>query len=139
MMDMYYNGNSEVSRNSTTPSFPLRDSLRASPVCLVTRMDLHGRHAAWSVDESCARARGEYLGTIRPSHAKNMPPLNLLVVDDDAHIRELCHSVALESGMKPTEVSTAEEALEVMEVLPVDILLTDLRLPGTSGLELLKR
>jgi len=66
-------------------------------------------------------------------------PLNLLVVDDDGHVRELCHSVALDAGMKPMEVSTAEEALEVMEVLPVDILLTDLRLPGTSGLELLKK
>ena len=33
---------------------------------------------------------------------------------------------------------TAEDALEIMEVSPVDILLTDLRLPGTSGIELLK-
>jgi len=66
-------------------------------------------------------------------------PLNLLVVDDDAHIRELCKVVASESGMRASDVSTAEEALEVMEVASVDILLTDLRLPGTSGLELLKR
>jgi two-component system response regulator HydG len=41
--------------------------------------------------------------------------------------------------MKVTDVSTAEEALEVMEMSSVDILLTDLRLPGTSGLELLRR
>lgn len=37
------------------------------------------------------------------------------------------------------DVSTAEEALEVLELSSVDILLTDLRLPGTSGLELLKK
>jgi len=40
-------------------------------------------------------------------------PVNLLVVDDDAHVRELCRSVAMESGMKVSDVSTAEEALEV--------------------------
>ena len=67
------------------------------------------------------------------------PPLNLLVVDDDGHIREVCRSVAAETGMKVLDVSTAEEALELLELSSVDILLTDLRLPGTSGLELLKK
>ena len=67
------------------------------------------------------------------------PPLNLLVVDDDEHIREVCRTVATETGMRVRDVSTAEEALELLEQLPVDILLTDLRLPGTSGLDLLKR
>lgn len=67
------------------------------------------------------------------------PPLNLLVVDDDEHIREVCRTVASETGMKVLDVSTAEEALELLELSSVDVLLTDLRLPGTSGLELLKR
>ena len=67
------------------------------------------------------------------------PPMHLLLVDDDDHIREVCRSVAEDCGMKVTDVSTAEEALEVMDMSSVDILLTDLRLPGTSGLELLKR
>jgi DNA-binding NtrC family response regulator len=65
-------------------------------------------------------------------------PVHVLVVDDDEHIREVCRSVAEGSGMKVFATSTAEDALEVMEVSPVDILLTDLRLPGTSGIELLK-
>lgn len=66
-------------------------------------------------------------------------PVSLLVVDDDEHIREVCRTVAAECGMKATDVSTAEEALELLEFSPVDILLTDLRLPGTNGLELLKK
>lgn len=66
-------------------------------------------------------------------------PVNLLVVDDDEHIREVCRTVASQCGMKVMDVSTAEEAIEVLELSSVDILLTDLRLPGTSGLELLKR
>lgn len=41
--------------------------------------------------------------------------------------------------MNVFDVSTSEEALAIMELSPVDILLTDLRSPGTSGLELLKK
>jgi len=66
-------------------------------------------------------------------------PLNLLVVDDDEHIGEVCRRVASETGMRVFDVSTAEEALELLELSSVDILLTDLRLPGTSGLELLRK
>jgi len=73
------------------------------------------------------------------AHSKETAPVNLLVVDHDEHIREVCRTAAQESGMKVFDVSTAEEALEVLELSPVDMVLTDLRRPGTSGLELLKR
>ena len=66
-------------------------------------------------------------------------PVCVLVVDDDEHIREVCRSVAAECGMKALDVGSAEEALEVLELSSVDIVLTDLRLPGTNGLELLKK
>jgi DNA-binding NtrC family response regulator len=39
--------------------------------------------------------------------------------------------------MRATVVAAAEEALEVLEHSAVDILLTDLKLPQTSGLDLL--
>ncbi len=70
---------------------------------------------------------------------KLSPPLSLLIVDDDEQIREVCRSVGEDCGLKAYDVSTAEEAQEMMEVTATDILLTDLRLPGTSGLELLRR
>ena len=41
--------------------------------------------------------------------------------------------------MKVTTVSTAEEALEVLEHSAVDILMTDLKLPESSGLDLLRQ
>jgi DNA-binding response OmpR family regulator len=74
---------------------------------------------------------------LRPQ--RSSAPVSILVVDDDDHIREVCRAVAAECGMKASDVSTAEEALQVLEFSSVDIPLTDLRLPGTSGLELLKK
>ena len=66
-------------------------------------------------------------------------PMTVLVVDDEQSTRELCATVSAECGMKVQAVGSAEEALEVLEQFPVDILLTDLKLPNTSGLDLLKR
>ena len=88
-----------------------------------------------------AGAEAEFLPMAEGMQAarNGMVPVSLLVVDDDQHVREVCRSVAAQCGMKAVDVCTAEEALEVMEFSPVDILLTDLRLPGTNGLELLKR
>jgi len=65
-------------------------------------------------------------------------PMNILIVDDESTIRETCASVAQQTGMKAVAVATAEEALDVLEHSAVDILLTDLKLPQTNGVELLK-
>jgi DNA-binding NtrC family response regulator len=65
-------------------------------------------------------------------------PMNILIVDDEHAVRETCATVAEQCGMKAIGVSTAEQALEVLEHSPVDILLTDLKLPQANGVELLK-
>ena len=65
-------------------------------------------------------------------------PMRLLIVDDEETTRELCVAVAQQTGLKATAVASAEEALEVVDQSAIDIVLTDLKLPGTSGLELLK-
>jgi CheY-like chemotaxis protein len=65
--------------------------------------------------------------------------MNILIVDDEPTIRETCAEVAKQTGMKATAVASAEEALEVLEHSAVDIVLTDLMLQRTSGLDLLKR
>ena len=83
---------------------------------------------------------GDYLHYASAAPAEEgAAPLHILIVDDDEHIREVCRTVAESSGMHVMDVSTAEEAIELLEVSSVDVLLTDLRLPGTSGLELLCR
>ena len=65
-------------------------------------------------------------------------PMNILIVDDEHAVRETCATVAEQCGMKAIEVATAEQAMEVLEHSPVDILLTDLKLPQANGVELLK-
>jgi DNA-binding NtrC family response regulator len=65
--------------------------------------------------------------------------MSILIVDDESSIRAACADVAEHCGMKATAVATAAEALEVLEQSVVDILLTDLKLQDTSGLDLLKR
>lgn len=65
-------------------------------------------------------------------------PMNVLIVDDEQAVRDTCAAVATQSGMKAMVASTAEEALEVLEHSAVDILLTDLKLPRATGVELLK-
>src|SRR5437870_6145847 len=69
---------------------------------------------------------------------REVVPMNILIVDDEQSIRETCATVSEQSGMKAIDVATAEEALEVLEHSAVDILLTDLKLPRTGGVELLK-
>jgi DNA-binding NarL/FixJ family response regulator len=51
----------------------------------------------------------------------------------------LCADVAIQSGIKVTTASTTEEAISILENSAVDILMTDLKLPKSSGLDLLQR
>ena len=60
----------------------------------------------------------------------------LLVVDDDANIREtLCDLFS--AGHFCQSAETAEQALALLESDPFDVVLTDISMPGLSGLELL--
>ncbi len=68
-----------------------------------------------------------------------MPAMTLLIVDDEQVVRDMCTEVGKQLAMKTLAVATAEEATELLEYAPVDILLADLHLPGASGLALLKR
>jgi DNA-binding NtrC family response regulator len=66
-------------------------------------------------------------------------PIHVLVVDDEQYIRHLCTEVAVQTGMKVTAVATAEEALELLDNSAVDILITDLKLRESNGLDLIRQ
>jgi DNA-binding NtrC family response regulator len=70
---------------------------------------------------------------------RQVVPMNILIVDDEQSIRETCATVSEQCGMKAFAVATAEEAMEVLEHSAIDIVLTDLKLQQSNGVELLKR
>ena len=63
----------------------------------------------------------------------------ILIVDDEDATRNLCRDVATDSGHNTRTASTTEEALRILEEQPIDIVITDLRVPQMGGIELLKR
>ena len=65
--------------------------------------------------------------------------LNLLVVDDERAIREACREVAQSLGFNTSVAESAEHAFRVLEAQGVDVILLDLKLPGTGGLEALRQ
>lgn len=63
---------------------------------------------------------------------------DILVVDDDDVIRDtLCELLSQEYSCQTAE--TAEEALAKLEAQPFDVVLTDISMPGLSGMELLNK
>jgi len=63
----------------------------------------------------------------------------LLVVDDEQSIRKLCMTIGTSLGYECAEAESAESALTRIEAEAPDLVLTDLKLPNQSGVELLKR
>jgi DNA-binding NtrC family response regulator len=71
--------------------------------------------------------------------AVERPLVTVLIVDDEDITRNLCRDVVADSGLRTRTASTTEQALEILEECPIDVVITDLRVPQLGGLELLKR
>ena len=61
---------------------------------------------------------------------------NLLVVDDDVAMRELLASLFRGQGYPVREAATADEALEQARDREFDAVLSDIKMPGKSGIEM---
>src|SRR5262245_54910889 len=62
----------------------------------------------------------------------------LLIVDDEPSNRDSLSRIFTREGMNVLCAPDGKEALEVVRKQRVDVLLTDLMMPGISGLDLLK-
>jgi len=63
---------------------------------------------------------------------------SILIVEDEARMRRLLELRLGEEGYKTHSAESAEAGLKLLEKEPVDLVLTDLKLPGMNGLELLE-
>jgi DNA-binding NtrC family response regulator len=64
-------------------------------------------------------------------------PQHLLLVDDEAGFREVIADRLADHGFRVEQTGTGEEALERLGEFAFDILVTDLRLPGVDGRQVL--
>jgi DNA-binding NtrC family response regulator len=64
---------------------------------------------------------------------------HILIVDDEVNIRNALVTLLEKKGYQAQSVGTAEEALEQLEATSIDLVITDLRMPGISGMEFLRR
>ncbi|HXU75610.1 MAG TPA: sigma-54 dependent transcriptional regulator [Methylomirabilota bacterium] len=71
---------------------------------------------------------------------KNGPrPARILIVDDDAGQRSLLDSFLRSQGFETLPVSSGERALELLRAEQFSMMISDVRMPGLSGLETLRR
>ena len=70
--------------------------------------------------------------------SKTMDIPTILVVDDDENILEVLEARLLSSGLTPLLADRAETALEMLAGEPVDLIVSDVRMPGMGGQGLLR-
>jgi two-component system, cell cycle sensor histidine kinase and response regulator CckA len=75
---------------------------------------------------------------IMPLQPTSINPTTILLVDDDDQLRMFCRDCLAGSGFRVLEGDSGLEALVVASNYggAIDILLTDLEMPGISGIEL---
>ncbi len=67
-----------------------------------------------------------------------MVPQNILVSDDEPHVRKLLKLVLQGEGYNVFIASDGIEALEIVKKTPIDIAILDIRMPRLNGIETLK-
>ncbi len=61
----------------------------------------------------------------------------LLLVDDEVHILAALRRALRREGWRLLTAETPQQALRVLDEQPIDLILTDQKMPGMSGLDLL--
>ncbi len=86
------------------------------------------------------RSDKELTSAPKPSAGSTLPQgLAVLLVEDNQQVREFAEGLLEDLGCKPISAASGEEALRLFETEPVDLIFSDVVMPGTSGVELARR
>jgi two-component system, NtrC family, response regulator AtoC len=65
--------------------------------------------------------------------------LHVLVVDDEANMRRVMEIMLTRQGFRTMSAANGRQALAVLAEQPVDLVISDLRMPDINGIDLLRR
>ena len=77
-----------------------------------------------------------YSGAMNGASPDAREEAHILVVDDDARLRDLLRRYLVESGFRVTVAADAQEARARLQSLAFDLLIIDVMMPGEDGLAL---
>ena len=63
----------------------------------------------------------------------------VLIVDDEPNVRRVLGTLLEQAGFAATRAASGDQALDLVRSLDPDLVITDLKMPGMDGLELLRR
>ncbi len=63
----------------------------------------------------------------------------ILIVDDEEGVRDGLSELLKDEGYTVLCAEDGEEALKILRTTSIDLILTDMRMPGMSGIDLLKK
>ena len=89
-------------------------------------------HVAWGSD---VKHSMQFENTSEPTPLAEQ---TILIVEDDPALRVLLGRRLQENGFKPAMAQSAPEAWRILKEMSVDLVLLDIMLPGTSGLDICK-
>ncbi|MCU0304865.1 MAG: sigma-54 dependent transcriptional regulator [Thermoanaerobaculales bacterium] len=67
------------------------------------------------------------------------PPVTILVAEDDREMRELLERVLVDEGFRVVTAVDGHQTMERIEEGSFDLVLSDIRMPGPDGMEVLRR
>ena len=70
---------------------------------------------------------------------KPLRSVNIVLVEDNEDIRESMTLLLVANGATVTAVGAAREALDLLEWMKPDIIMSDLGLPGESGMTMIRK
>ena len=66
-------------------------------------------------------------------------PARILIVDDEAIMRDSLNDWLMEDGYEPVAVEDGQKAIEIVRSQPFNVVLCDLKMPGMDGIETMQK